>query len=409
MKKDFILTFLTQIIVLVSGLAVFKLAMTQFGDIGFSEFSIIKRNLAYVYTIILLGLGIAVPRYIAIELGKKTKNENSIFIASLLIIGFLLFITAIITYIFNLQISFLLFGDKKYFYFIFPIYISILGLSLNEIVFSFYRGKSLFTTANILQIINLGFVPLLVFLFSKNISEVFLYSGMLMILTSSYFILKVISSEKFNWEKIKNFIPTLLRYGIKRVPADFGLASILVLPVIFASHSHDLITAGYIAFSISLLNLSGHIVAPIGLIMLPKISHLIGERNFTKIQEYVKKLFLFSLIISILGTITYQFFAKEILNIYLGKVELDLIDISKHIMWGILFYPFYVTMRSIIDAYYTRAYNTISILVSLIAFLLVYLVTQNIYNALILSLAILAIMTLYFIRPLLVRIEYETI
>jgi len=409
MKKDFILTFLTQIIVLVSGLAVFKLAMTQFGDIGFSEFSIIKRNLAYVYTIILLGLGIAVPRYIAIELGKKTKNENSIFIASLLIIGFLLFITAIITYIFNLQISFLLFGDKKYFYFIFPIYISILGLSLNEIVFSFYRGKSLFTTANILQIINLGFVPLFVFLFSKNISEVFLYSGMLMILTSSYLILKVISSEKFNWEKIKNFIPTLLCYGIKRVPADFGLASILALPVIFASHSHDLITAGYIAFSISLLNLSGHIVAPIGLIMLPKISHLIGERNFTKIQEYVKKLFLFSLIISILGTITYQFFAKEILNIYLGKVELDLIDISKHIMWGILFYPFYVTMRSIIDAYYTRAYNTISILVSLIALLLIYLVTQNIYNALILSLAILAIMTLYFIRPLLVRIEYETI
>ncbi len=65
MKKDFILTFLTQIIILISGLLVFKLAMTQFGDIGFSEFSLVKRNLAYIYNFIFIVLGVAVPRYIA--------------------------------------------------------------------------------------------------------------------------------------------------------------------------------------------------------------------------------------------------------------------------------------------------------------------------------------------------------
>jgi len=404
-KKDFILTFLTQIIVLISGLLVFKLAMTQFGDIGFSEFSIVKRNLAYLYTLILLGLGVTVPRYIARELGTKSGNEHHVFLSALSIMTFSLLITGIILFFFQNKISFLLFGDQSYTKFLFPIFVSIVGLSLHSMIYSYYRGNMMFNHSNFLQMINMGVVPLSVFLFAKNIEEVFLYTGLIVSVISLAVLIKVFLSQSFEFNKIKNFIPKLLKYGIQRLPADFGLASLIALPAIFSAHTEGLVVAGYVAFSISLLSLSGQAVAPIGLIMLPKISHLLGEKNFIMIQYYVKKLFIFSIAVSITGTVVYQLFVKEMLQLYLGKIELDLITISKNIMWGALFYPFYVTMRSVVDAYYVRAYNTLSILVSLVVFLILYMITKNIYNSLIVALVALSLITFYFIKPLLLRTQ----
>ena len=409
MKKDFILTFLTQIIVLLSGLAVFKLAMTQFGDIGFSEFSIVKRNLTYLYTFILIGLGVAVPRYIAKEIGVKSGNENTVFFSAFCIMIFSLVITAIILLLFQEKISFLLFGNQNYIRFLFPIFMSIVGLSLHSMAYSYYRGKMVFNYSNFLQIINMGFIPLSVFIFSENIEDVFLYTGLMMSSISLIVLTKIFLSQSFKVSTVKTFIPKLFTYGLQRVPADFGLASLIALPAILSAHTEGILVAGYVAFSISLLSLSGQAVAPIGLIMLPKISYLLGEKNFVLIQYYVKKLFIFSVLIAIIGTTIYQLFAEEILHLYLGKVELDLIDISKNIIWGALFYPFYITMRSVVDAYYDRAYNTTSILTALVTFLLIYLITHNIYNALIIALAILALITLYFIKPLLFRTENETL
>ena len=405
MKKDFILTFLAQIFILISGLVVFKLAMIQFGDIGFSEFSLVKRNSTYLYTFIFVGLGVAIPRYIAKETGARSGHENNVFLSAFFIMGISLITSGVILLLFQKDISFLLFGNQHYIHFLFPLFVSIVGLSLHSIVYSYYRGKMIFNYSNFLQIINMGFVPLIVFLFAKNIEEVFLYTGFIMSVISMTVLIRIFLTQNFEFGLLKVFIPKLFFYGLQRLPADFGLASLIALPAIFSAHTEGVIIAGYVAFSISLLSLSGQVVAPIGLIMLPKISHLLGEKNFTLIQHYVKKLFIFSLLIAIVGTTTYQFFAEEILRLYLGKVELDLITISKNIMWGALFYPFYVTMRSIVDAYYDRAYNTISILVTLVLFLLLHLMTHDIYNALIIALAVLSLMTLYFIKPLLFRVS----
>jgi len=403
MKKDFILTFLTQIIVLISGLLVFKLAYMQYGEIGFSEFSLVKRNLSYLYTLIFIGLGIAIPKYIATEIGRKTNNENNIFFAALLLIIFSLVMCLIIFLLLQNKISFLLFGSSIYTIFIIPIFLSILGLSLHGLVYAYYRGKMLFKYSNLIEIINLGILPLLAFIFVSNVADLFSYTGIMMASTSSIVIIKILFSNTFDIKVSKIFVPKLFNYGIQRLPGDFGVASLMALPAIFSAHSDGVMIAGYVSFSISLLSLSGQAVAPIGLIILPKISHLLEEKKFQLIQYYVKKLFLFSLLLAIFGTSIFQLFANTILNLYLEKTNTELILISKQIMWGALFYPIYVTMRSVVDAYYIRAYNTISIFMALCVFLLLYFFTKNIPHALNISLCILSIMTLYFLKPLIFK------
>jgi len=400
-KKDFVFTFSTQIIVLVSGLIVFKLALLQFGNTGFSEFSMVKRNIAYLYTLLLLGLGVAIPRYIAKEIGSKSGEENNVFLAACIILFYSLLTAGVLLFGFQEQITALLFGSQSFSKFIFPLFVSLAGLSLHGLFYAYYRGKMVFKTANLIQLINIGILPPIAFLFAHNTEELFLYTGFLMSAVSTPLLIYIFFTEKFQSGRSTHFIATLFKYGAQRLPADFGLASLITLPAIFTAHTEGPLIAGYVAFSMSLLSLSGQAVAPVGLIMLPKISHLLGEKNFTQMRYYIQKLLLFALGISLFGTILYQSFADQLLYLYLGHVSDELISISKQIMWGALFYPFYVTMRSVVDAYYTRAYNTISILLALGIFLLLFTISHNVFNSLVIALSILMGVTLYFIKPLL--------
>ena len=153
MKKDFIFTFLTQLIILLSGLAVFKLAMQDFGDVGFAQFSLVKRNSTYIYTFIMIGLGVSIPRYVATEIGKKSGNESNVFLSAFILLTGSLLLIGILMILFKQYISFLLFGAVEYTKFLIPIYISILGLAFHALVYSYYRGKMLFNYSNYLQII----------------------------------------------------------------------------------------------------------------------------------------------------------------------------------------------------------------------------------------------------------------
>lgn len=402
MKKDFILTFLTQVVVLISGLLIFKLAMVQYGDIGFSEFSLVKRNLSYLYTLIFIGLGVAIPRYIAIERGKQTELANNIFFAALLMILVSLALCLIVFILLQNEISFLLFGSSLYSKYIIPILLSLFGLTLHGLIYSYYRGQMFFKYANLIEITNLGILPLLAFLFASDVSCLFAYTGMMITIISSIVIIKILFSHSFNIKTSIEFIPKLFVYGIQRLPGDFGIASLMTVPAIISAHNDGMITAGYISFSISLLALSGQAVAPIGLIMLPKIGYLLGKNKNVLIKYYVKKLFLFSLIVALIGTAIFQLFASYILEVYLGSVDNALIAISKQIMFGAVFYPIYVAMRSVVDAYYVRAYNTISIFVALCVFFLLWFSTNDIPTSLTISLFALTVMTIYFLRYLLI-------
>ena len=396
MKKDLIFTFFTQFIILVSSILSFKLANIHFGKIGFSEFSLIKRNLAYIYTMVFFGMGITLPRFISIEIGKKSGKENEIFIMSVFFLSIIMLLVGIISIFFKKELSNVLFGNTSYSYFIFPMYFSLIGLIMHGLLYSYYRGKMFFQRANVLQLINIGVFPLIIISIVSNIEDFFIVNGIIISLISFFLLIKILNSFNIKNFKFDKFLmKTVLSYSIQRIPGDFALASLLTLPVIFVSHLNGVLIGGYVAFSISLLNISAQIIAPIGLIMLPKISRLLGENKFNQIKYYIKRLMLFSIIIAITGTTIYQIFAKEILNLYLKDIDFKLIEISKKIMWGVLFYPIYVGLRSIIDAYYKIAFNTISIFVSLIIFLLIFFIFKNIYFAFIFALFSLAIITLY--------------
>lgn len=415
MKKDLILTFFAESIVLISGLLVYKLAANLVGKDAFSQYALCRRTVSFILPALLMGLTVGIPRYIAFaSSNSEHQHPDKYFLAGIAVLFInLVFFTGLLN-IFKVHFAFLFFGNSAYANLIFPISLMIIGLTLHAACYSYYRGSLLMVKANLLQILNSGVIPVLVFICQADIVHILSFTGLFWIITST--IALIIICRNLGWHRVASLLPCakeLLEYGIQRVPGDFGMAALISLPAIITAHIAGVKEAGYVAFGTTILNMTGALFTPFGLVLLPKASQLIAGKDMDKLKEYILKLAKLTLLLTLAGLIVFEIFADAIINIYLGNTFNDLIVNARIIMLGCLAYTFHVSMRSILDAYYIKAVNTLNMIIALTFFItasgLIYVVNRG-YVALIccfvIAVYLLGLLTLLDIRKLL-RVRYR--
>jgi O-antigen/teichoic acid export membrane protein len=406
MRKDYILTFITEITILGSGLLVYRLAANILGKEGFSEYALVRRTISFLLPALILGMGVAIPRYIGYSY-SNFKKANTYFIAGFIILFFVILIFSLLINLFQKNFAFLFFGDSKYYYLIFPINIMLIGLIFHSVCYGYFRGNLSMIKANFLQLINMGIVPFLVFFLENNLKEIILLNGLIIILVSFIFLTMILKNITFERNEIYTNLKELMAYGIQRVPGDFGLSGLFSLPSTITAHISGVTIAGYVAFGTSLLNMVGAGFAPLGLILLPKASQLVANKDFKILKTYIIKILKITFILTVLGIVFFEIFADKIILIYLGTLNYDLLIITRIIIIASIGYTIYVVMRSIIDAYYVKAMNTKNIFISLMFFLTVsfgtFLVEKSYIFIVInfaVSIILLGILTLIDIRKL---------
>jgi len=414
MKKDYILTFITEFTILGTGLFAYRLAANILGKEGFSEYALVRRTISFLLPALILGMGVAIPRYIGYSY-SNFKKANTYFIAGFVILFSVILIFSLLINLFQKNVAFLFFGDSKYYYLIFPINVMLIGLIFHSLCYGYFRGNLSMIKANFLQLINMGIVPLLVFFLKNNLKEIILLNGLIIILVSFIFLLSIVKNIVFERNEIYTNIKELMAYGIQRVPGDFGLSGLFSLPATFASHISGITIAGYVAFGTSLLNMIGSLFAPLGLILLPKASQLVANNDFKTLKYYILKILKVTFILTILGVVFFEIFADKIIALYLGNFPSDLVMIARLIVIASLGYTIYVAIRSIIDAYYVRAMNTKNIFISLMFFLTMSIVTTLVSKSymflvvsLVFSIFLLGILTLVEIKKLLKKYGFKT-
>jgi O-antigen/teichoic acid export membrane protein len=189
MKKDYILTFITEFTILGSGLLVYRLSANILGKEGFSEYALVRRTISFLLPALILGMGVAIPRYIGYSY-SNFKKANTYFIAGFVILFFVILIFFLINKSFSKNIAFLFFGDTKYYYLIFPINIMLIGLIFHSLCYGYFSGNLSMIKANFLQLINMEIVPLLVFFLKNNLGEIILLNGLTIMLVSFIFFYK---------------------------------------------------------------------------------------------------------------------------------------------------------------------------------------------------------------------------
>jgi O-antigen/teichoic acid export membrane protein len=368
-KKDLIFTFITEFLVVIFGLLVYRIASQILPNNGFSEYALSRRIISLVQPALLLGLGVGIPRYIAFSY-KNKLDADGYFLAGGLIIFTLGFTSALILNLFSETFAYLFFSSKEYDYLILPISMIIVGLLLHGICYSYFRGNLKMVYANILQIINMSFVPLLAFYLASDVKGVLTFTGAIIIINSIFFLIMVFFMINKNFAEVDKKAKILINYGIQRLPADFGMSALLGLPAVITSHLVGVKEAGYVAFSVSLLNMAGAIFAPLGLVMLPKASMLVVNKEFDRLNNLIKRIIKITFSTTLIGLIIFELFAEQIFELYLGWIDQQLVMTARLIFIGSIGYTLYVALRSIVDAIYYTSKNTVNVMISLIIFII---------------------------------------
>jgi O-antigen/teichoic acid export membrane protein len=347
-------------------------------EYGFSEYNLARRSISFLQPLIMIGLGVAVPRYTSMYPQRNSILPTGFF---LLVLSALFFSSIIV----GLKEYFatLFFGEESYSPFIFPLLLLLLGYCFHSILFGFLRGKHNVYFANGIQLLNLGFIPIAVLLYTSDVLSLLYITSILLLFACLSISVILVFKYSFNLNKIRILVDskTLLNYGLPRVLGDFALLALITSPTyIILSFQDNTLIGGDVAYSITLLNLVGAAFAPLGLVILPEVASFLTARNYTMIKSRFKLFIVVSLALTFLGYLLFYFFSDFILSILLGDdYRENIINVSLIVLSGSFGYGLYIILRSFLDAIKVQATNAINLIITLILFalLIFYCYTNN--------------------------------
>ena len=366
--RNYIITFGVEFIVLILGFLVYRIASENMSELGFSEYTLSRRSIAFLQPLLMIGLGVAVPRYVSIYTLRNTILSSSmiLLLAASIILS--------IAMLFNQEyFAILFFGDTKYIVYIFPLILLLIANCFHAILYGFLRGKRHIYSSNIIQLINKAILPLLVVIYTSNIYELLYINSIILIVNCIIITLIIIRYNPISL-KIKKFIVdsrVLLKYGLPRVLGDFSLLALLTAPTYLILYfQNNILISGDVAYSITLLNLIGAAFGPLGLVLLPEIAHFMQFKQHHLIQKRFYAFIVLSMILTVFGYVIYYLFSEQILSLLLGEeYRKSIEDLSITILLGSFGYTMYIVLRSFLDAIKVKATNAFNLIISLFIYI----------------------------------------
>jgi O-antigen/teichoic acid export membrane protein len=384
-------TFATEFTVLGCQLLAFKLAAHFLGNTGFSEYALARRTISIMYPVVLLGLAVGLPRYVANAAGRRDEESKARYLgAALWCIGLSLLVCVTLLNVFAPGLAYLFFGSKEYASIILPVSLVVAGSALHAIVYGYFRGMLEMRAANLLQFVNLGLVPVAVFIFfGKSVQSLLSAFGI------SLFVVATVALLFTPWKAVAKDnrvqVVELLRFGIQRVPGDFILMALFALPATVVAHKNGIRAAGYVAFGISMLNVISSFFSAFGLILLPKAGALLSAGRSVELRRQVWLLTKITLLTSAVLAAGIAIGAERLVRLYLGPDFTAGVGILRLLVFAAVPYSLYTVLRNVIDAFHKLGVTTVILLAGFGVFcvgsLAVFLVQNNKYVVLLAFLA----------------------
>lgn len=367
--REYSSTFLTEFAVMASQILVYKLAARDFGKEGFSEYAVARRTVSLLYPVALMGLGVALPRFLGYASGRDAGRVPNYYGATLQCVCCVTAAFVLFANLFSARFAYLFVGNRSYSYLTFPMSLLLVALVLHATIYSFFRGHLKMRKANTLQFINLGIVPLLAFgLFGSSVRAVLLAAGSMTLCGVFVGFTFTPMREVLNASLAE--IKVLLRYGAQRLVGDFALTALMTLPVTILVHLRGVEETGFVSFGITVLSLIGSAFSPVGLILLPKASRMFAEGARADLRAHVIGIMKATVVVALIMNLVLAVFAGRLIEIYLGPRFPEVTFYVRLFAFGALPYAMYCVLRGLVDAFYVRGVNAINALIALAVFLM---------------------------------------
>jgi O-antigen/teichoic acid export membrane protein len=396
---NYIITYSVEFLIMAIGIALFKLVNMRLNDVGFSEFTINKRLIGFLMPLLMIGMGVAIPKFASSE-EKKVKIE--IYYIALIIISISFALFLLLSVCLSATFSTLVFGDSVHAKMFITVALYVYALLIHSCIYNYFRSNFNFTNAAIVQLINLGVWPIIVLFFVNTLLEYFLVLALITLITLILTHLLFVPFIKTDIRCIKNRFSQIFNYGLRRVPGDVLLGFFFALPVFIISSNFSMKEAGMVAFCLSLFNIVIALTSPIGILVLPMAAKMSDENNYDQINKLRNKLLLLAILLGLLAMGGVMILGTEMLLLF------DIKDILQTKMYlvivfaGVFGYSIFSLLRSIVDASNAKAQVGNFIIIAFVCFVLLVIGLQflsilsvkNILISFAFSMNILGILTL---------------
>lgn len=383
MRVQLAWTMLTEVLVTICGVLLLKLAASLLGPAGFGEYALSRRAVGLLYLPLVMGLGIATPRYIAIaRSGAGGEHSESAFALATLTAGMLpAFLVALLLNVSPENSALLLFGTAALAHIVLPSTIALAGIALHSMVYSIYRGRSEMGLANMMQLVNLGVIPVAMFATADGgAAAVLRATGAGWLFVSGAGLAHVIWHDRHEWrgaESVQSHLRVLLKFGLPRVPGEFALAGLFAIPALIAVRAHGVVAAGQFSAAMSLLTMATGVFAPIGLVVLPRASAQAAHGDMAGLRALVVRILGSGILLATVGVAAGELLMPWFVEWYFGPAFLAAVPVFRACLIGAVPFAVYILMRNILDALEVKAVNSRNLIITLAVLLFLCLLNSG--------------------------------
>ena len=355
------------VLVALANVLAFNLAVRFLGDIGFAQYALGRRALALVLPAAMLGLGVSLPRYVAMTTNSGARGRLVLrAVAGLALSNVALWGGA---WLFRADLANLLFGDGAATVLLAGVGVALGGGCAHGVAYGYLRGALYVPVANGLNAIALGATPLIaVVLSGGGAASVFFLQGAILagLATVTIGIVLATSFGARTDQGAESF--PLYSYGFRRVPGDFALMALLSAPSLLAVSLFGVEVAGMVAFGTTLVTLFGTALSPVSTLLLPYVAGAQDDDALSGFRASIFPLAQRLLAVGVAGSLVFTVFSEPIIHTYLGPTFAARSFIPAIMVWGGVAYGVHVALRSIVDAVEFKALNSGSTLIALATF-----------------------------------------
>jgi len=368
--RDLTLTAAASFTNFAAGLFVLSVFGHWWGLALLGEYLLLRRVASWFQPLSHLGMGVALPRYIAYSINRIPGSELEYFAASATCILAFNSALALVLYYGRNSLSTLLFGNAQLSRLVAPLCILMMGMGAQAAVYGYHRGCLQMKRAGALQVAA-AFAPLLAALTLyrlRSVPAVVSFVGCLLLLIATSFAVPILRNlHRRCFLKMRERASELLKYGLLRLPGDLSNGALLAVGPVVAMHFMPIAVVSQLLIAAAMLAALSVSTEPLGLVFLSKISMMLASGRNEEVRTYATYLAQAAIDISAFLTIQVLVFADVLVRIWIGPAAANDMLVIRIVLVGVPFYLFYSGLRSVIDAGTIRPRNAINTLTSLMA------------------------------------------
>lgn len=369
-KRDYATTYVANVAIILGMILLYRVAHLALLPEEFSQYTLLRRIYSFIFPVLSVGLGVALPRYVAFAFGRNNDRDcQAYFMASIAVYGFVFALYVVANAAAGDWLAFLFLGSEEYSQLMTALMPLVAGSLLHTVLYSYLRGMLRIVQSNGLLVVNLALIPLLAFCFSKNVVGVFWWTGFGTIAVSLAGIVRTLIRDNVNFPTgIVSAGKELLRYGAPRLPGDLAFYGLMLGPATISAHYCGVDEAGRIAFGLVLVNLIQQLVKPVSTLMLPEATLLISRGEHSKLLSKMIRVLLVMVPSTVIAVLAYTVLADWVLVAYLGNPDSQLVAMTRLLVPVAIPLNVFILLRSIVDSGYRAPVNSLNALLSTAVF-----------------------------------------